>query len=110
MARRVESTHAWLEQLIYRSTKMSHQEAMIKLGGPIALLKVQATQTFEFCAREAAQIFGGLSYTRGGQGEKVERLYREVRAYAIPAGSEEIMEELGIKQAIKWAKLSGAKL
>lgn len=24
----------------------------------------------------------------GGQGEKVERLYREVRAYAIPGGSE----------------------
>jgi hypothetical protein len=24
----------------------------------------------------------------GGQGEKIERLYREVRAYAIPGGSE----------------------
>ncbi len=42
-----------------------------------------------------------LAYTRGGQGEKVERLYREVRAYAIPAGSEEIMLDLGIRQAIK---------
>jgi hypothetical protein len=41
---------------------------------------------FEYCAREAAQIFGGASYVRGGQGEKVERLYREVRAYAIPGG------------------------
>lgn len=61
------------------------------LGGPIALLKAHGSQVFEYCAREAAQIFGGLSYTRGGQGEKVERLYREVRAYAIPAGSEEIM-------------------
>ena len=37
---------------------------------------------------EAAQIFGGLSYSRGGQGEKVERLNREVRAMAIPGGSE----------------------
>lgn len=44
-----------------------------------------------FIYREASQIFGGLAYTRGGQGEKVERIYREVRAYAIPAGSEEIM-------------------
>ena len=60
-------------------------------GGAIALLKAQSTQTMEFCAREAAQIFGGLSYSRGGQGERVERLYREVRAYAIPGGSEEIM-------------------
>lgn len=110
MARKVEATHAWLEQVVYRYQVMNHKDAMMKLGGPIALLKVQATQTFELCAREAAQIFGGLSYTRGGQGEKVERLYREVRAYAIPGGSEEIMEELGVKQSIKSAKLLGAKL
>ena len=41
---------------------------------------MQATKTFEYCAREAAQIFGGASYVRGGKGEKVERLYREVCA------------------------------
>jgi alkylation response protein AidB-like acyl-CoA dehydrogenase len=51
---------------------------MMRLGGDTALLKVQATKTFEYCAREAAQIFGGASYVRGGKGEKVERLYREV--------------------------------
>ena len=32
--------------------------------------------TFEFCAKEAAQIFGGQAYTKGGQAEKIERLYR----------------------------------
>ncbi|KAI8056574.1 acyl-CoA dehydrogenase/oxidase [Syncephalis plumigaleata] len=110
MARRIEATHSWMEQLLYQSKVMSHNEAMIKLGGPIALLKVQATQTFEFCAREAAQIFGGLAYTRGGQGGKIERLYREVRAYAIPGGSEEIMTDLGMKQSIKVAQFLGAKI
>ena len=80
---------------------MSFDESVKTLGGPIALLKAQVTTTFEYCAREAAQIFGGLAYTRGGQGEKVERLYREVRGYAIPAGSEEIMLDLGIRQAVK---------
>ncbi|CAJ0827474.1 2261_t:CDS:1, partial [Entrophospora sp. SA101] len=44
------------------------------------------------------------------QGEKVERLYREVRAYAIPAGSEEIMLDLGVRQSLKVAQLYGAKL
>jgi len=84
---------------------------MIKLGGPIALLKAQATQTLEYCAREASQIFGGLAYTRGGQGEKVERIYREVRAYAIPGGSEEIMLDLGMRQSMKVATaMYGAKL
>ena len=84
MARQIEATHAWMEVLIYQSNMMQKDQQMLKLGGPIALLKAQATQTMEYCAREAAQIFGGLSYSRGGQGEKVERLYREVRGYAIP--------------------------
>ena len=68
---------------------------MIRGGGMVALLKAYSTETFEICAREACQIFGGLSYTRGGQGEKVERLFREVKAYTIPGGSFEIMQGLG---------------
>ena len=47
---------------------------------------------------------------RGGQGEKVERLYREVRAYAIPGGSEEILLDLGIRQAMKAAVTARAKM
>ena len=105
MAREVEATHAWLENITFQMTQMDHNEQALKLGGPIALLKAQTTKTFEYCAREAAQIFGGLAYTRGGQGEKVERLYREVRAYAIPAGSEEIMLDLGVRQSFKNANL-----
>merc|ERR1712087_1091517 len=81
-------------------------EASTKLGGSTALLKVQCTKVFEYCAREAAQIFGGLSYTRGGQGEKVERLNREVRAMAVPGGSEEIMMDLGVRQTSKLAEMA----
>lgn len=89
---------------------MHETEAMLKLGGAIAGLKAQATTTFEFCAREASQIFGGLSYSRGGQGAKVERLYRDVRGYAIPGGSEEIMLDLSIRQALRVHKALGMKL
>ena len=110
MARKIEATYAWTEVMVNQMNTLPKQEAMVKLGGPIALLKAQATQTFEFCAREAAQIFGGLAYTRGGQGERVERLYREVRAYAIPGGSEEIMLDLGIRQSLKVSQMTGAKL
>ncbi|KAJ3360190.1 hypothetical protein HDU91_004679 [Kappamyces sp. JEL0680] len=113
MARQIEATHAWMEALIWQTIAMPDdlQMQMIKLGGPIALLKAQATQTMEYCAKEAAQIFGGLAYSRGGQGERVERLYREVLAYKIPGGSEEIMLELGIRQSLKVAQLfGGAKL
>ena len=61
-------------------------------------LEVHATQTFEYCAREASQIFGGASYLRSGPGEVVERLYREVRVMAIGGGSEEIMDDLAMRR------------
>lgn len=63
--------------------------------GDIALLKVQCSQTLEFCAREAMQILGGIGYMRGS---KVERIYREVRVNAIGGGSEEIMRDLAARQ------------
>ncbi|KAH6668143.1 acyl-CoA dehydrogenase [Plectosphaerella plurivora] len=110
MARQIEASYNWLENMIYQCEKMGETEAMLKLGGAIAGLKAQATVTFEFCAREASQIFGGLSYSRGGQGGKVERLYRDVRAYAIPGGSEEIMLDLSIRQSMRVAKALGMKL
>ncbi|KAL2040263.1 hypothetical protein N7G274_007166 [Stereocaulon virgatum] len=110
MARQIEASYNWLENLTYQCNVMAETEAMLKLGGAIAGLKAQATTTFEFCAREASQIFGGLSYSRGGQGAKVERLYRDVRAYAIPGGSEEIMLDLSIRQALRVHKALGMRL
>ncbi|KAA8907880.1 hypothetical protein TRICI_004887 [Trichomonascus ciferrii] len=110
MASRVEAGHSWLENLLYQYKNMGEEEAMFRLGGPIAGCKAFVTQTLEFCAREASQIFGGLSYTRGGRGGVIERLYREVRAYAIPGGSEEIMLDLSIRQAVKVNQHLGAKL
>lgn len=64
-------------------------------AGDVALLKVQASETLEFCAREACQILGGASYFRGN---RVERIYREVRVNAIGGGSEEIMRDLAARQ------------
>ena len=64
-------------------------------AGDIALLKVQCSQTMEFCAREAMQILGGIGYIRGN---RVERIYREVRVNAIGGGSEEIMRDLAARQ------------
>ncbi|KAK8195866.1 hypothetical protein M8818_007017 [Zalaria obscura] len=110
MFRQIEASYAWLENMIFQCQRMNEVEAMLKLGGAIAGLKAQATTTFEFCAREASQIFGGLSYSRGGQGAKVERLYRDVRAYAIPGGSEEIMLDLSIRQSLRVHKALGMKL
>jgi alkylation response protein AidB-like acyl-CoA dehydrogenase len=110
MARQIEASYSWLESIVYQLSVMSHQESALKLGGPIALLKAQSTVTFEYCAREASQILGGISYTKGGVGEWVERLYRDVRSMAIPGGSEEIMLDLGIRQIQKLSAAMDAKL
>lgn len=106
MARMVEANQAWIEQVCYemnRSRITGEGDAMgLKMGGKLALLKVQTTKTYEFCAREASQIMGGASYLREGKGRVVERLYREVRVNAIGGGSEEVMGELAIRGLGVW--------
>lgn len=104
MVRQQESLHHWLENLTYQMINMPFEKSMSELGGVLALAKAHSSKVMEYCAREASQIFGGNSYTRSGLGEKVERLYRDVRAYAIPGGSEEILLDLGVRQAIKLGK------
>ena len=89
MKQKLNATQAYI-RLCYES---------IEAGRPnpadIALLKVQASEVMEFCAREAMQILGGVGYMRGN---RVERIYREVRVNAIGGGSEEIMRDLASRQ------------
>ncbi len=89
MARQIGATEAWLEMLAWR---IANGESPV---ADICLLKVQATLTMEFCARESLQILGGAGYMRG---IKSERIYREVRVNAIGGGSEEIMRDLAARQ------------
>ena len=89
MDRRINASEAWNQLLSWRLNQGDDPVA------EIAEAKVAATTTFEFCAREAAQVLGGASYLRG---DVVERLYREVRVQAIGGGSEEIMRDLASRQ------------
>lgn len=89
MDRKINATQAWCELLAWRLNQGDDPVA------EIAELKVQASTTFEFCAREASQILGGASYLKGSI---TERLYREVRVQAIGGGSEEIMRDLASRQ------------
>jgi len=89
MDRRINACQAWIELLAWRLNQ--GDDPVVE----ISEAKVDATMTFEFCAREAAQILGGASYLRG---DTVERLYREVRVQAIGGGSEEIMRDLASRQ------------
>ncbi|KXS12594.1 putative acyl-CoA dehydrogenase [Gonapodya prolifera JEL478] len=110
MARHIESSQAWIENLCYQMVRTPKNLQDMRLGGPIALCKLQCSRTVELCAREASQILGGIAYTKGGIGGKVEAIYRSNRGTAIPGGSEEIMADLGVRQHIKWANAMGANL
>jgi acyl-CoA dehydrogenase len=89
MKQRINATQAYLQK-VCEAFQAGQENA-----GDIALLKVQCSQTMEFCAREAMQILGGIGYMRGN---RVERIYREVRVNAIGGGSEEIMRDLAARQ------------
>eukprot|EP01065_Artemidia_motanka_P050173 TRINITY_DN8524_c0_g1_i1.p1 TRINITY_DN8524_c0_g1~~TRINITY_DN8524_c0_g1_i1.p1 ORF type:complete len:437 (+),score=143.42 TRINITY_DN8524_c0_g1_i1:57-1313(+) len=96
VARQVESLHDNCERVAYA---FSNGVPDSELGGQCALLKVQGSKTLEYAAREASQIFGGSSIVKEGKGKLVERIYREVRAAAIPGGSEEILLDFTMRQA-----------
>jgi acyl-CoA dehydrogenase len=89
MARQINATRAYRDAVAWRVAQGESPVA------DLSMLKVQATLTLEFCAREAAQILGGAGYSRG---TKIERIYREVRVNAIGGGSEEIMRDLAARQ------------
>jgi len=89
MQRHLDATQSFIDLCAWRFQHGSMQPA------DIAMLKVQATRTFELIAREAAQVLGGASYVKG---TKTERLYREVRVMAIGGGSEEILLDLAGRQ------------
>lgn len=89
MVRLTNASQAYLDNCAWR---VRNGESPV---AELSLLKVQATRTMEFCAREAMQILGGAGFIRG---QRVERIYREVRVMAIGGGSEEIMNDLAARQ------------
>ena len=89
MKQKLNATQAYI-RICYESIENGNPNP-----GDIAMLKVQASETLEYCAREAMQILGGIGYMRGN---RVERIYREVRVNAIGGGSEEIMRDLASRQ------------
>lgn len=97
----LESISAWTEQLVYQLSKLEDPDMRQSLGGLVALAKAKAGLVVDECARCAVLLFGGNGYTRTGQGELVEKIYREVPAARIPGGTEDVMFDLAIRQLVK---------
>ena len=77
----LESHWAWVEQFVYQMTKLSKQEADVELGGLTAACKANGGMVLKECADCAVILFGGNGFTRSGQGEIAERMWREVNGH-----------------------------
>jgi len=96
----VESLEGYMESITFQMANMDHMTMLTELGGPLALLKFQCTRTMTMVSDEACQIFGGRALTASGMGKNVENIQRTFKFASILGGSEEIMADLGVRQAM----------
>lgn len=101
MIAEIESMQNWLENITYQMCNMPYKEAAIKLAGPIALMKLQATRVALFVCDESCQILGGRGITKNEMGSVIEAFQRTFKLASILGGSEEIMGDLGVRKAMK---------
>ncbi|KAF4124626.1 hypothetical protein GMORB2_5292 [Geosmithia morbida] len=97
----LESQQTWVESFAYQLAHLSKAEADRQLGGLTALCKANAGIVLDECARCAVLLFGGNGFTRSGQGEIAEKIYRDVPGARIPGGSEDVLLDLAIRQMVK---------
>ena len=76
-----------MQSIVYISNNLPHDQANAKLGGLTALIKANASIALELVAKEAVQILGGIGLTKGGIGERIERIRRDVTGVKIPGVS-----------------------
>jgi alkylation response protein AidB-like acyl-CoA dehydrogenase len=98
----VESNQAWLESITYQMNNLSYAQQNKLLGGPLGLLKSHATRGGHEIADDAVNIFGGRGLTQTGMGRVVEMFNRTYKFDAILGGAEEVLADLGVRQALKF--------
>ncbi|KAK3676794.1 hypothetical protein LTR78_003571 [Recurvomyces mirabilis] len=97
-----EATQAWLESITHQMNHMTYQQQSQHLSGPIGLLKAFCTRSAHEVADLSTNIFGGRGLTQGGMGKVVEMFHRGYKYDAILGGTEEILMDLGVRQAMKF--------
>lgn len=97
----VEAAQHYLEFVTYQMCHMSYREQSKHLAGHVALLKAWATRVSHEVADNAVQIMGGRGLTKTGMGKAVEMYHRTYKFDAVLGGTEEILADLGIRQALR---------
>jgi len=95
----VESCTSMLHDLTHNMIRMGPLGP--EIGGRIALLKFTTTRMMHLVGDNSVQIAGGRGVTQGGMGRIVEMFHRTYKIPSVYGGSEEIMADLAVRQAIK---------
>ncbi|GAA6009520.1 uncharacterized protein JCM10292_002607 [Rhodotorula paludigena] len=101
MIYKIDMGQAWLENITYQMTHMSYAEQSTTLAGPMALLKTFLSRAGAEISSDCVQIWGGRGLTQGGMGALVEQFQRTYKFDSILGGSEEVLADLGVRQAMK---------
>ncbi|KAK5992278.1 Acyl-CoA dehydrogenase apdG [Cladobotryum mycophilum] len=97
----VEANQAYLESITYQMCHMPYKQQARHLAGPVGLLKMSITRAAHEIADESVQIFGGRALTQSGMGKYIEMFHRTYKFDAILGGAEEVLGDLGVRQAMK---------
>lgn len=110
MARQVDGFQAWVESVIWELDNLSHEKGSEQLGGVTGLLKVQGGLVAKYVADECVKLMGGLGLTKTGQGARIEAISRGVPTLIVPGGSEDVLLDLGVREAMKLSSKAKANL
>ena len=89
----VELNQSYLETITHQMCHMPYSQQARHLAGP--------TRAAHEIADEAVQIWGGRGLTTTGMGRIIEMFNRTYKFDAILGGAEEVLGDLGVRQAMK---------
>lgn len=97
----IEVNQSYLEAITHQMCHMPYSQQAQHLAGPIGILKMSSTRAAHEIADEAVQIWGGRGLTTTGMGRTIEMFHRTYKFDAILGGAEEVLGDLGVRQAMK---------
>ena len=92
MARRVDVARTYTRSVVDR---FESGEDLLGLIPQVCFAKNTATETGEWVAHQAVQLFGGMGYMAESE---VERQYRDVRILGIGGGTVEILNDMAARR------------
>ncbi|NLJ55051.1 MAG: acyl-CoA dehydrogenase [Intrasporangiaceae bacterium] len=92
MARRIDVARTYTRSVVDR---YEDGEELINLIPQVCFAKNTATETGEWVANQAVQLFGGMGYMAESE---VERQYRDIRILGIGGGTVEILNDMAARR------------